>query len=317
MATDRRQAYANSIQLAAKPTRSQPFILHIMLSLSTAAMLSPDQMMAGLHDVLPHFKQIEWYERTASTNADLLTKARTSELRLARPWLLGSHLQDLGRGRAGRRWQNRSGANLMFSCAFDVFLQPRQLPALSPLAGVAACEALRSLLHPQHRDQMVMKWPNDIQWKFSKLAGILVEVTRASTSRLSSDHHVVIIGIGLNLNDARALSQSLNRRIADWAEITAEDDWAAAVSTPVMAGAIAQAWYKGLNDAIRQGFGGFPERYANVDALAGQYINVLDNGRIVNAGIACGVNSLGQLMVRTPDGQIPVSVGEVSVRPQT
>ncbi|MEO6959475.1 MAG: biotin--[acetyl-CoA-carboxylase] ligase, partial [Burkholderiaceae bacterium] len=139
----------------------------------------------------------------------------------------------------------------------------------------------------------------------------------ASTSRLSSDHHVVIIGIGLNLNDARALSQSLNRRIADWAEITAEDDWAAAVSTPVMAGAIAQAWYEGLNDAIRQGFGGFPERYANVDALAGQYINVLDNGRIVNAGIACGVNSLGQLMVRTPDGQIPVSVGEVSVRPQT
>lgn len=288
-----------------------------MLSLSTAAMLSPDQMMAGLREILPHFKQIEWYERTASTNADLLTKARTSELRLARPWLLGSHLQDFGRGRAGRRWQNRSGANLMFSCAFDVFLPPRQLPALSPLAGVAACEALRSLLHPEHRDQMVMKWPNDIQWKFSKLAGILVEVTRASTSRLSSDHHVVIIGIGLNLNDARALSQSLNRQIADWAEITAEDDWAAAVPTPVIAGTIAQAWYSSLNDVIRQGFGGFPERYANVDALAGQYINVLDNGRIVNAGIACGVNSLGQLLVRTPDGEIPVSVGEVSVRPQT
>ena len=30
----------------------------------------------------------------------------------------------------------------MFSCAFDVHLPAAQLPALSPLAGVAACEAL-------------------------------------------------------------------------------------------------------------------------------------------------------------------------------
>ena len=153
-----------------------------MYTLSTTHLLAPDQMMVALQAVLPHFKQIEWYEHTASTNADLLTKARTSELRLARPWLLGSHLQDHGRGRAGRRWQNRSGANLMFSCAFDVFVSAQQLPALSPLAGVAACEALRGLVRPEHRHHLTMKWPNDVQWQFAKLAGILVEVTRASTS---------------------------------------------------------------------------------------------------------------------------------------
>ena len=27
-----------------------------------------------------------------------------------KPWLLGTHLQETGRGRAGRPWQNRSGA---------------------------------------------------------------------------------------------------------------------------------------------------------------------------------------------------------------
>lgn len=128
---------------------------------------------------------------------------------------------------------------------------------------------------------------------------------------------MVIMGIGLNLNDARALSQSLNRQIADWAEITAQDDWAASVSIPTIVGAIAQAWYYSLNGAIRDGFGDFPARYAKVDALAGQQINVLDNGKIINAGVACGVNTLGQLIVRAPDGDTAVSVGEVSIRPQT
>jgi len=273
-------------------------------------------MMAELRAALPHFKQIEWFERTSSTNADLLTKTRTSEFRLARPWLLGSHLQVNGRGRAGRTWQNRAGANLMFSCAFDAFLPPRQLPTLSPLAGVAACEALRRMLVPEHRSQLTMKWPNDVQWQFSKLAGVLVEVTRAGTSRLSLDHYVVIMGIGVNLDDARALSQSLNRQVADWSEVTAQDSKAADMSTPGIVAGIARSWYSSLNDAIGQGFNDFPERYAAVDALAGQHINVIDESRILHAGIACGINTLGQLLVRTAEGETAVSVGEISVRPQ-
>lgn len=277
------------------------------------ALLSPQEMMQSLRPALAQFKQVEWYEQTESTNADLLSK--TSALQLARPWLLGAHLQNKGRGRVGRTWQNRPGANLMFSCAFDVFLPPHQLATLSPLAGVAACEALRSLIGPDNRNHLVMKWPNDVHWKFSKLAGILVEVTRASTS-LASDHHVAILGIGLNLDDARALSQSLNRQVADWSEVTAQDEQAAAVQMPAIVTAIAQAWYDALNDVIRQGFEGLPERYARIDTLAGQHINVLNDGRIINAGIACGVNSLGQLMLRTPDGETAISVGEISVRPQ-
>src|SRR3546814_3966853 len=64
----------------------------------------------------------------------------------------------------------------------------------------------------------------DLQWKFAKLAGILVEVTRAGTSRLSSDHHVAIIGIGLNLNDARAL-RSEERRVGNECVSTCRSRW--------------------------------------------------------------------------------------------
>jgi BirA family biotin operon repressor/biotin-[acetyl-CoA-carboxylase] ligase len=277
---------------------------------------SPSQLMAELRSSLPHFKQIQWLERTESTNADLLAMARASHGPQARPWLQGSHLQERGRGRAGRRWQNRPGANLMFSCAFDVFLAPQQLPTLSPLAGLAACEALRELIEPRHRGHLTMKWPNDVQWHSAKLAGILVEVTRAGASRLSPDHYVVIIGMGLNLDDARALSLSLNRQVADWAEIAQQDKQAATASAAGLVAQLAQAWYGSLNDATAYGFDALPERYAKVDSLAGQHINVLDDGRIVQAGIASGINSLGQLLLRTPEGEQAISIGEVSVRPR-
>jgi len=273
-------------------------------------------MAVGLRSALPCFKHIDWVQRTTSTNADLLSRARKDDGQMARPWLLGAHIQENGRGRAGRTWQNRLGANLMFSCAFDIFLPPRRLPALSPLAGLAACEALRSLIGPEHQQYMVMKWPNDVHWRSSKLAGILVEITRAGTSRQAVDHHVAIVGMGINLEDARALSKSLDRQVADWSEIAARDAHAGRAGALDMVAAVAQAWYDSFNEAVREGFDTLPQRYARLDALAGQHINVLDDGRIVHAGIACGINTLGQLLVRGPAGETAISAGEISVRLQ-
>ncbi|MFA5488046.1 MAG: biotin--[acetyl-CoA-carboxylase] ligase [Candidimonas sp.] len=282
-----------------------------------ALLPQPDALERDLAASLPQFSHVQWVSSTTSTNADLLEKARNPQGAMARPWLLGAHLQQRGRGRAGRTWQNRAGANLMFSCAFDVFLPAPLLPTLSPLTGLTACLALRGLLMPGHRADLTMKWPNDLQWKFAKLAGILVETTRAGTARLSNDHYVVIIGIGLNLNDARALSLSLDRRIADWSEIRQADGQARRLPIAALVTSLAKAWYAELNQATaRQSFDGLPERYAQVDALAGQHVNLLDNGQLLQAGIACGIDNRGQLLVRTVDGEIPVNVGEVSVRPR-
>ncbi|NYT84294.1 biotin--[acetyl-CoA-carboxylase] ligase [Pollutimonas harenae] len=277
----------------------------------------PEQMLNQVSAALPHFRQVRWVQTTHSTNADLLAMARSTSGPLARPWLLGAHLQERGRGRAGRNWQNRPGANLMFSCAFDVFLPPKELPTLSPLAGLAACEALRELISPEQRGHLTMKWPNDLQWQSAKLAGILVEVSRAGTARLSPDHHVAIIGMGLNLDDARALSTSLNRKVADWSEITAKDSSVATVPAAGLVARIAQSWYDCLNQVTAHGLDFLPERYAQVDALLGQHVNILDDGRLLQAGIACGVNRLGQLLLRSPQGEQAVTVGEVSVRPQS
>lgn len=288
------------------------------MSSSSPEIPEPVAFQSLLAQALPAFRYVRWLEETGSTNADLVALAREPGEVYARPWLEGAHLQQHGRGRAGRTWQNRRGANLMFSCAFDIFVPARHLPVLSPLTGVATCEALRAFISPAHRSRLTMKWPNDILWDNAKLAGILVESTRAGTARQSNDHHVIIVGLGLNIDDARALSQSLDRSVADWSEIAAADPAEAGAATATdLVQAIAKAWYRVFNEATRDGFEHFPERYHAVDGLLGQHVHIVDDGRLIRAGIACGVNTTGQLLVRSPEGETAVSVGEVSVRTRT
>ncbi len=285
-----------------------------MAALPSDFLPTPEAMGKALQARLPRFCRVQWLARTGSTNADLLALARSNDGILARPWLQGAHVQEQGRGRAGRSWQNREGANLMFSCAFDVFMPARHLPTLSPFIGLLACEALRSMLEPPQQPRLTMKWPNDILWDQGKLAGILIETSRSGTATRVPDHHMVIAGIGINLDDARALSRSLERRVADWSEVAAADTMAGEADAVSLTARIAQAWYEGLNELTARGLAGFPQRYARVDALAGQALDITDDGRLIQSGIACGVNEQGQLLLRNASGAQAVSVGEISVR---
>ncbi len=109
--------------------------------------------------------------------------------------------QTAGRGQGTNRWESERGQNLTFS----VLLHPSLLQAnrqftLSMQVSLALCEALG-----QHMGDLSIKWPNDIYWRDAKIAGILIE------NRL---HGMVvrdsIIGIGLNVNQRRFLSDAPN-----------------------------------------------------------------------------------------------------------
>lgn len=270
-------------------------------------------MQASLRKSLPSFSQINWLTQTGSTNADLMQQARHNLGTMLRPWLLGTHLQSQGRGRSGRTWQNRAGANLMFSCAFDVFLPARQLATITPLIGIATCQALRALISPENQHRFKLKWPNDILWDNAKLAGILIESTRSGTSK-SADHHLIIIGLGMNLTDANALASSLDRKIADWQQIRQQDTTIAQSMAPDIVCQIAMSWYKSLNQVSAYGFNDLPTEYAQYDALAGQTVNVIDNDQILFSGLASGIDTEGHLLVQTDTTTQAVSVGEISIR---
>ena len=267
----------------------------------------PAALAHAVHARLPAFTDVAWLADTGSTNADLLARAR--EHNPPKPWLLGTHQQHQGRGRAGRAWVNAPGDCLMFSCAFDVHAVPSQLPALSPLAGIAACEALRTLAGLGGED-LRMKWPNDVQWRGAKLAGILVETTR---NRGGADAgFTVVIGLGMNLRDSQRLSSALGREIADWGDVTGRVPSPDTVAAVVAA--LARAWHDALQIFERDHFEAFLRRFDHIDALAGQPVNVLDQGAVKLSGVAAGCDAFGRLMLRTDSGLLPVSVGDISVR---
>jgi BirA family biotin operon repressor/biotin-[acetyl-CoA-carboxylase] ligase len=286
-----------------------------------ASLGSANSVAAELAPRLPDFGDVSWLESAGSTNAELLARVR-QEGGAAMPWLLGTRQQTSGRGRAGRSFQSGDGSTLTFSCAFVVHAPAAQLPSLSPLCGLAACEALRALVGPAVAPGLGMKWPNDIQWGDAKLAGILVESVRCPGP--GPQRYGVVIGMGLNLHGAQALSKRLGRNIADWQYVAgafasdgASGERAAAVSAVDILAAAALGWQQALAQFEREGYGSFLARFKRVDVLAGRMVDVLDQGVVLASGRADGCDSTGRLLLEQADGQmIPVSVGDISIRAQ-
>ena len=276
---------------------------------------NPADFAQALNLLLPDFYSVQWLEQTGSTNMDLMQRLRQTDhpARTGLPCLLGAHLQTAGRGRAGRAWHNLRGDALMFSCAFQASIPMAQLAGLSPALGIAACEALRSLIDPARHPmgstpqietrRLALKWPNDLQWDAGKLAGILVETLRPT----GSDHPCLVAGIGLNLRQTVGLSEALGRPVSDWSQICD-------LPASQIVAAIARGWAQALNDYTAEGFAGFTSRFAQVDVLAGVQINVTDQGKTLHTGIASGTDPQGRLLVKTPSGIVPIMVGDISIR---
>lgn len=276
---------------------------------------SPHDFVRTLEQALPDFDWVEWVSSTGSTNADLIQRARMlfqQEIR-TRPaaWLLGAHLQTAGKGRAGRPWVNTAGSTLMFSCALTHNIPLPQLAGIAPALGVATCLAMRTFFEASQAqialDDLKLKWPNDVLWRGAKLAGILIET--GPQSRL-------IIGMGINLQDAQTLSAQLDRKIADIHQLLDDLGQPVLPTLPcALVAHIAKAWQRALDEYAAGGYAAFIERFNSVDGLAGLPVQVVDQGRILHEGFAQGTDAFGHLCVQTQTGSVPILVGDVSIRP--
>src|SRR5690606_23019035 len=169
------------------------------------------------------------------------------------------------------------------------------LPTLSVLLGLAACESLAARLPSGH--ELRLKWPNDLQLGDAKLAGILME----SATTVAGAASRLVIGMGLNLTGAEALTASLGRPIADWQSTGCRD------SAADLCAAVATGWQQALAWAEARwhpehGIAELPARYAALDALAGSPVQVQDDGKILMRGLAAGIAPDGRLLLRNDTG---------------
>ncbi|MBW8051386.1 MAG: biotin--[acetyl-CoA-carboxylase] ligase [Cytophagales bacterium] len=100
--------------------------------------------------------------------------------------------QTSGKGQKGNHWQSEPGKNLTFSIILKPgFLDVKQQFKLNFAVSLGIFDFLSSFL----KSHVKIKWPNDIYYKDSKIAGILIENSIRSMKMQHS-----IVGIGINVN---------------------------------------------------------------------------------------------------------------------
>jgi BirA family biotin operon repressor/biotin-[acetyl-CoA-carboxylase] ligase len=249
--------------------------------------------------------EIERVAETASTNADLLAWARNSpgDGGLA-PRARIAERQTAGRGRLGRTWEATPGASLTFSLAWP-FAAGTDLSGLSLAVGSAVAETMDP--RPGESLRIGLKWPNDLCLvgpcqPGRKLAGVLIETVPRGAGR------VAVIGIGINLLEQRV--DGADSGVAWLAEI----DAAAAADSKALVERVLARLAVALHRFEREGFAAFAADFARRDLLRGRPVRCAAAGASGREGIASGISAQGELLLRTPEGVVPIGSGEVSVR---
>ena len=128
--------------------------------------------------------------------------------------LLVADRQSAGRGRRGRHWLSRPGADLLFSLILYPPAPQEKWPLLTLLFAAAVCETLEERLGLKAK----IRWPNDVLVGGKKVCGILTEVAafeqaaafeqegafeqEVGPDRLIGSNQRLVLGVGLNVNSA-------------------------------------------------------------------------------------------------------------------
>jgi len=239
------------------------------------------------------------FDRTGSTNADALDRARAGEQ--GPIWFVTSE-QTAGRGRRQRAWIAPRG-NLAASVLERVEIAPGVAATIGFAAGLAAHAALEKVsieaalrLGPD-RPRYALKWPNDVLANGKKLVGIGLEAEPIG-GRLA-----VVVGIGTNVVGAPEGTPTPAVSLAGLGvQISAEELFTA----------LSDAWveFRGIWDDGR-GFAEIRRLWLERAAGLGERV-AIQTGSATLEGIFDTIDDTGCLIVRTAEGRrVPVAAGDV------
>ena len=133
-------------------------------------------------------------DATASTNnyaLDLLKNSHPPE-----GTIVWTKNQTHGRGQRNNQWFSEPGKNLTFSVIFyPDFLPVEQQFWLTIAISLGVSDWLQSELDKFGKEQLKIKWPNDVYFGNKKMGGMLIE-NNVRRSQL----YETVCGIGINVN---------------------------------------------------------------------------------------------------------------------
>jgi BirA family biotin operon repressor/biotin-[acetyl-CoA-carboxylase] ligase len=200
--------------------------------------------------------------------------------------------QTAGRGRLGRRWEDRPGGSLLVSA---VVSPPPGAVTLVPLAaGLAAADAVAAAGAPGG-----LKWPNDVLVGGRKCGGILTEVVAPADGGAE-----VVIGVGVNVDWRGAPRDRV------WTSVGEEAGEGADVDRWEVLADLLAALDRRL-DTLVDG-GALLDEYRRACVTLGRRVQVtLPHGVLV--GVARDVDADGALLLRTGSSAAVLRVSSADV----
>jgi BirA family biotin operon repressor/biotin-[acetyl-CoA-carboxylase] ligase len=227
-----------------------------------------------------------WFPRLRSTNDHAAALRKRGELFAPAVVLAGN--QFAGRGRNTNTWWSGPGSiTVTFVMPIDQQLLPHQLPLI---AGLAVRSAVAQVTGEDN--EIHLKWPNDLLYRCRKLAGLLCERV----------HKADLVGLGLNVNEARGVPPSLRGRIAWLSEAAGR----MLDKTDVLV-ALSRQLHPTLTRRAEQPFVSALREYDRHHALIGRRVTVIGgpSEAVPSVTGACqGLDTNGRLLLRTRGGRV-------------
>ena len=253
-----------------------------------------------LSKILLHLSNHPWKDRiqyfaTINSTNDYAKKLAMEGAPAGTVILAGQ--QTAGRGRLGRSFSSPENMGIYLSVILRPDCKPSEIMHLTCAAGVAAVKAIG-------RDNIRIKWTNDLVIDKRKLGGILTEL---SVDPVTQNLAWVVVGIGINCcqkywdfpKDIRHMACSLGM----------EDR----IDVLNLAADLIESLYQMDKDLLTKKaaiMAQFKEKCVTI----GSQISVV-RGDNIRHGKALDVDSDGGLLVEYPDGSHEtVTSGEVSIR---
>ncbi|MCF6327813.1 MAG: biotin--[acetyl-CoA-carboxylase] ligase [Devosiaceae bacterium] len=247
---------------------------------------------------------VKYIETTPSTNqlafeyiAGLAKDETHAHKNSAGIWFVADQ-QTAGRARLGRTWLSEEG-NLTASLLLTLPKQTQSLQILSFVAAIALADAVDLVVGEASKQNLKLKWPNDLLFFGGKLAGILIEA-----QILGDGRYAIILGFGVNIKSAPSgITYPVSSICQSGANVTR------------------QSLFCALSDSWQQKFSLWNYGRRSKEVLSqwrnrafgiGKPINVNQSGKILS-GIFLDIDDSGHLVLLQENNKtIHVSAGDVN-----
>lgn len=217
------------------------------------------------------------------------------------PLVIVARKQTAGRGQGANRWFSDAGS-LTFTVLLDpevLGLRPDHWSRLALAAAVAVIDTIRPHLL---REQAGIRWPNDVEIRGRKIAGLLPERFETGYGpRLA-------LGIGLNVSTSFDDAPAEVRELATSLRIEAGPERFVPDITSVrntLLGHLSARLIQLSSDDAR-----LTERWQSLDTLRDCRVTIAQ-GPTILSGVGGGIRADGVLLIQSEPGLIPVFGGVV------